>query len=50
MRHLMGLELTREGLLVYLSNHYTTRGALADTDGCRESDMRIRAVGTPNCC
>ena len=26
MGHPMGIELTRAGLLVYLANHYTTRG------------------------
>ena len=28
MGHPMRIELTRAGLLVYLANHYTTRGAL----------------------
>ena len=29
MGHPMRLELTREGLLISLANHYTTRGALS---------------------
>ncbi len=29
MGHPMRIELTRAGLLVYLANHYTTRGALS---------------------
>ena len=28
MGHPMRIEFTRAGLLVYLANHYTTRGAL----------------------
>ena len=28
----MRIEITREGLLVYLANHYTTRGALASIE------------------
>ena len=30
MGHLVRIELTREGLLVYLANHYTTQSAQAN--------------------
>ena len=37
----MRIELTRIGLLVYLANHYTTRGA-QDTGGKSQKEMYER--------
>ena len=54
MGHPMRIELTRAGLLVYLANHYTTRGAqvrswsesVGDKAGYdrrqRDPDVRVR--------
>ena len=36
----MRIELTREGLLVYLANHYTTRGALASIEDSADTSIQ----------
>ena len=48
MGHPMRLELTRVGLLVYLANRYTIRGALYGTDYSNLQSSVLRCGTRPN--
>ena len=41
MGHPMRIELTRAGLLVYLANHHTTRGALDIVAGVQQGSTLV---------